>query len=104
MSLILVYILAHFVQYTKATNAIGGIQTAFGCGLASLLLLSYHGPFRGQKLRPFRNQRGISVCRLLAGRGDTRSLAHSGRVGSRCRAGLVSLFQFSQARTERPVP
>ena len=29
MSLILVYILAHFVQYTKATNAIGGIQTAF---------------------------------------------------------------------------
>ena len=29
MSLILVYILAHFVQYTKATNAMGGIQTAF---------------------------------------------------------------------------
>jgi hypothetical protein len=29
MSLILVYILAHFVQYTKATNVMGGIQTAF---------------------------------------------------------------------------
>jgi len=29
MSLVLVYILAHFVQYTKATNALGGIQTAF---------------------------------------------------------------------------
>jgi len=29
MSLILVYILAHFVQYTKANSAIGGIQTAF---------------------------------------------------------------------------
>ncbi|MDQ2976415.1 MAG: DUF1761 domain-containing protein [Acidobacteriota bacterium] len=29
MSFILVYILAHFVQYTKATSAIGGIQTAF---------------------------------------------------------------------------
>jgi hypothetical protein len=29
MSLILVYILAHFVQYTKATSAMGGIQTAF---------------------------------------------------------------------------
>jgi hypothetical protein len=29
MSLILVYILANFVKYTKATNAIGGIQTAF---------------------------------------------------------------------------
>jgi len=29
MSLILVYILAHFVQYTKATNIMGGIQTAF---------------------------------------------------------------------------
>lgn len=29
MSLILVYILAHFVQYTRATNAMGGIQTAF---------------------------------------------------------------------------
>jgi len=29
MSLVLVYILAHFVQYTKATTAIGGIQTAF---------------------------------------------------------------------------
>ena len=29
LSLVLVYILAHFVQYTKATNALGGIQTAF---------------------------------------------------------------------------
>jgi hypothetical protein len=29
MSLVLVYILAHFVQYTKATNAMGGLQTAF---------------------------------------------------------------------------
>jgi hypothetical protein len=29
MSLLLVYILAHFLQYTKATNVIGGIQTAF---------------------------------------------------------------------------
>jgi len=29
MSLVLVYILAHFVQYTKATSALGGIQTAF---------------------------------------------------------------------------
>ena len=28
-SLVLVYILAHFVQYTKATNLIGGLQTAF---------------------------------------------------------------------------
>ena len=28
-SLVLVYILAHFVQYTKATNAMAGIQTAF---------------------------------------------------------------------------
>ena len=29
MSLVLVYILAHFVQYTKAATAISGIQTAF---------------------------------------------------------------------------
>ncbi len=29
MSLILVYILAHFVQYTRATNVAGGVQTAF---------------------------------------------------------------------------
>lgn len=29
MSLLLVYILAHFVQYTKATTVLGGIQTAF---------------------------------------------------------------------------
>ena len=29
MSLVLVYILAHFVQYTRATNAVGGLQTAF---------------------------------------------------------------------------
>ena len=29
MSLILVYVLAHFIQYTKATTALGGIQTAF---------------------------------------------------------------------------
>jgi hypothetical protein len=28
-SLVLVYILAHFVQYTKATTVMGGIQTAF---------------------------------------------------------------------------
>ena len=28
-SLVLVYILAHFVQYTKASNALAGIQTAF---------------------------------------------------------------------------
>ena len=28
-SLILVYVLAHFVQYTKATNLVGGLQTAF---------------------------------------------------------------------------
>lgn len=27
-SLVLVYILAHFVQYTKATTALAGIQTA----------------------------------------------------------------------------
>ena len=39
MSFILVYILAHFVQYTKATSAIGGIQTAFWLWLASLSLL-----------------------------------------------------------------
>jgi uncharacterized protein DUF1761 len=29
MSLILVYVLAHFIQYTKATSAFEGIQTAF---------------------------------------------------------------------------
>ena len=28
-SLVLVYILAHFLQYTRATNAAGGLQTAF---------------------------------------------------------------------------
>ena len=28
-SLVLVYILAHFLQYTKATTAAGGLQTAF---------------------------------------------------------------------------
>ena|SRR6185369_13805039 len=28
-SVILVYVLAHFVQYTKATSALAGIQTAF---------------------------------------------------------------------------
>lgn len=28
-SLVLVYILAHFVQYTKATTVMAGIQTAF---------------------------------------------------------------------------
>ncbi len=51
-SLILVYILAHFVQYTKATNVAGGMQTAFwlclylinigyqfvGCVLAGVIL------------------------------------------------------------------
>jgi hypothetical protein len=28
-SVVLVYILAHFVQYTNASNAVGGLQTAF---------------------------------------------------------------------------
>ena len=28
-SLVLVYVLAHFVQYTKATTLVGGLQTAF---------------------------------------------------------------------------
>ena len=28
-SLLLVYVLAHFVQYTKASNLVGGLQTAF---------------------------------------------------------------------------
>jgi hypothetical protein len=28
-SLVLTYILAHFVQYTKATNLTGGLQTGF---------------------------------------------------------------------------
>jgi hypothetical protein len=28
-SMVLVYVLAHFVQYTKATNLVGGLQTAF---------------------------------------------------------------------------
>ena len=35
MSLVLVYVLAHFVNYTQATSALGGIQTHFGSGLAS---------------------------------------------------------------------
>lgn len=29
MSLLLVYVLAHFVQYTKANTALAGVQTAF---------------------------------------------------------------------------
>lgn len=28
-SMVLVYVLAHFVQYTKASNLVGGLQTAF---------------------------------------------------------------------------
>lgn len=28
-SLVLVYVLAHFIQYTKATTLAGGLQTAF---------------------------------------------------------------------------
>ena len=42
MSLILVYILAHFVQYTKATNALGGIQTAFWLWLG--FVVTTHAP------------------------------------------------------------
>jgi len=37
MSLLLVYILAHFVQYTKATNVAGGVQTAFWLWLGFVL-------------------------------------------------------------------
>ena len=36
MSFLLVYILAHFVQYTKATNAIEEFKPPSGYGLASL--------------------------------------------------------------------
>jgi hypothetical protein len=28
-SLVLVYVIAHFVEYTKASNLVGGLQTAF---------------------------------------------------------------------------
>jgi hypothetical protein len=42
MSLVLVYILAHFLQYTKATTAFGGIQTAFWLWLG--FVVTTHAP------------------------------------------------------------
>jgi hypothetical protein len=39
-SAILVYVLAHFVQYTKATTVMGGIQTAFWLWLGFIVTTS----------------------------------------------------------------
>lgn len=36
-SLVLAYVLAHFVQYTKATNLAGGLQTAFWAWLGFIV-------------------------------------------------------------------
>jgi hypothetical protein len=49
-SLVLAYILAHFVQYTKATNLGGGLQTGFWLWLG--LIVTTHLPtvlFEGRK-------------------------------------------------------
>lgn len=54
MSLLLVYILAHFVQYTKATSVMGGIQTAFWLWLG--FVVTTHVPtviFEGRSLGLF---------------------------------------------------
>jgi hypothetical protein len=39
-SAVLVYILAHFVQYTKATSALAGVQTAFWLWLGFIVTTS----------------------------------------------------------------
>ena len=41
-SLVLVYILAHFVQYTKATTAMAGMQTAFWLWLGFIATTQSH--------------------------------------------------------------
>ena len=54
MSLILVYILAHFVQYTRSTNAAGGLQTAFWLWLG--FIITTHVPtvlFEGRSFGVF---------------------------------------------------
>jgi hypothetical protein len=54
MSLILVYILAHFVQYTRSTNVAGGLQTAFWLWLG--FIVTTHVPtviFEGRSFGVF---------------------------------------------------
>jgi len=43
MSLVLCYILAHFVQYTRATTAMGGAQTAFWLWLGFIVTTNIAG-------------------------------------------------------------
>jgi Protein of unknown function (DUF1761) len=43
MSLVLCYILAHFVQYTKSTTAMGGAQTAFWLWLGFIVTTNIAG-------------------------------------------------------------
>ena len=64
MSLILVYILAHFVQYTKATSVMGGLQTAFWLWLG--FVVTTHVPtviFEGRSFGLFL----INVCYQFVG-------------------------------------
>ena len=67
-SLVLAYILAHFLQYTKATTAAGGLQTAFW--LAGLLVTTQLPTviFEGRKPALSLEYR-LSVCRLYGCRG-----------------------------------
>jgi uncharacterized protein DUF1761 len=43
MSLVLCYVLAHFIQYTKATTAMGGAQTAFWLWLGFIVTTNIAG-------------------------------------------------------------
>ena len=50
-SLVLVYILAHFVQYTKAENLAGGLQTAFWLWLGFIVTTQFPTViFEGRKM------------------------------------------------------
>jgi len=65
-SLVLVYLLAHFVQHTKATNLVGGLQTAFWLwlGFCGHDATSYRD-FRGTQARSLSSEHWLSACRLF---------------------------------------
>ena len=69
-SLVLVYVLAHFVQYTKAKSALAGVQTAFWLWLGFIVTTQ----LRREKARFISPEYRLSVLCLCNCRDDPRGL------------------------------
>ncbi len=77
-SLVLVYILAHFVQYTKATSAMAGIQTAFWLWLGFIVTTQLATVIFEQRPLGLSTKYRLSVGGLRACRCDTGQMETAG--------------------------